>query len=35
VWPYLDPHRDVDHSGQPPGLGLDTLTLIVDRLETL
>jgi hypothetical protein len=35
VWPYLDPDREVDHRGQPPGLSLDTLTLIVDRLETL
>ena len=35
VWPYLDPSREIDRRGQPPGLSLDTLTLIVDRLETL
>ena len=35
VWEWLDPDRAVDRRGQPPGIDLDTLERIVDRLEHL
>ncbi len=35
VWHWLDPDREVDRRGQPPGLDLTTLERIVDRLEQL
>ncbi len=35
VWHWLDPDREVDRRGQPPGVDLTTLTRIVDRLESL
>lgn len=35
VWHWLDPQREVDRSGQPPGLDLATLTKIVERLENV
>ena len=35
VWHWLDPDREVDRRGQPPGVDLTTLTRIVDRLENL
>jgi hypothetical protein len=35
VWPWVDPDRPASRNSQPPGVGADTLTLIVDRLEHL
>jgi hypothetical protein len=35
LWHWLDPEREVARQGQPPGVDLDTLTRIVDRLESL
>ncbi len=35
VWHWLDPDREVDRRGQPPGVDLVTLERIVDRLESL
>lgn len=35
VWPWVDPARGVSRDSQPPGIGRDTLTHIVDRLENL
>ncbi len=35
LWHWLDPDREVDRRGQPPGVDLATLTRIVDRLEHL
>lgn len=35
VWHWLDPNREVDRRGQPPGVDLATLTRIVERLERL
>ncbi len=35
VWPWIDPQRPASRNSQPPGVGPDTLTLIVDRLEHL
>ena len=35
LWHWLDPGREVARSGQPPGVDLDTLTRLVDRLESL
>jgi hypothetical protein len=35
VWPWVDPHREPSRDSQPPGVGRDTLTLIVERLEKL
>lgn len=35
VWHFLDPAREVDRRGQPPGVDLATLTRIVERLESI
>ena len=35
VWHWLDPDREVDRRGQPPGVDLATLTRIVERLESV
>ena len=35
VWPWVDPAREPSRDSQPPGVGAETLTRIVDRLETL
>jgi hypothetical protein len=35
VWPWVDPHREVSRDSQPPGVGRETLTRVVDRLEGL
>ena len=35
LWHWLDPRREVARQGQPPGVDLETLTRIVDRLEHL
>jgi hypothetical protein len=35
LWHWLDPQREVARQGQPPGVDLETLTRIVDRLESL
>ena len=35
LWHWLDPGREVARQGQPPGVDLETLTRIVDRLELL
>ena len=35
VWHWLDPTREVDRRGQPPGVDLATLTRIVERLEQI
>jgi hypothetical protein len=35
VWRWIDPQRAASRDSQPPGVGADTLTLIVDRLEHL
>jgi hypothetical protein len=35
VWPWVDPAREPSRDSQPPGVGPDTLTRIVERLENL
>ena len=35
VWQWVDPNREPSRDSQPPGIGADTLTRIVDRLEHL
>jgi hypothetical protein len=35
VWPWVDPTREPSRDSQPPGVGPETLTRIVERLETL
>lgn len=35
VWPWVDPHRETSRDSQPPGVGRETLTRVVDRLESL
>ena len=35
VWPWVDPARPASRDSQPPGVGPETLTRIVDRLENL
>lgn len=35
VWPWIDPAAEVSRNSQPPGIGRDTLTLVIDRLEHL
>lgn len=35
VWPWVDPSGEPSRDSQPPGVGRDTLTRIVDRLEQL
>lgn len=35
VWTWVDPARDASRDSQPPGIGPETLTRIVDRLESL
>ena len=35
VWPWVDPTRDVSRDSQPPGIGQERLTRIVERLEQL
>jgi hypothetical protein len=35
VWPWVDPLREVSRDSQPPGVGRETLTRVVDRLEGL
>lgn len=35
VWTWVDPAREASRDSQPPGIGPETLTRIVDRLESL
>jgi hypothetical protein len=35
VWRWVDPAREPSRDSQPPGVGPETLTRIVERLETL
>lgn len=35
VWTWVDPAREASRDSQPPGIGPETLTRIVDRLEHL
>ena len=35
VWTWVDPAREASRDSQPPGIGPETLTRIVDRLERL
>lgn len=35
VWPWIDPAREVSRDSQPPGVGRETLTRIIERLEHL
>jgi hypothetical protein len=35
VWPWVDPAREPSRDSQPPGVPVETLTRIVDRLEGL
>lgn len=35
VWTWVDPDREASRDSQPPGIGPETLTRIVDRLENL
>ena len=35
VWTWVDPAREASRDSQPPGIGHETLTRIVDRLESL
>jgi hypothetical protein len=35
VWPWVDPTREPSRDSQPPGVGAETLTRIVERLESL
>jgi hypothetical protein len=35
VWTWVDPAREASRDGQPPGIGPEILTRIVDRLESL
>lgn len=35
VWPWVDPRREPASDSQPPGVGRDVLSRIIDRLERL
>lgn len=35
VFSWVDPHRETSRDSQPPGVGRETLTRVVDRLERL
>ena len=35
LWPFLDPARQASGDSRAPGVSLETLTKIVDRLEDL
>lgn len=35
VWPWVDPSREPSRDSQPPGVGPETLTRVVERLEAL
>lgn len=35
VWPWVDPAKEPSRDSQPPGVPVETLTRIVDRLESL